>query len=65
MLYYDRVGFSEGIDVNKISVSKQCEINDVKNLSDIAIHCIISLITKNKALKLLPNVDLIKKSRAL
>ena len=73
MLYYDRVGFSEGIDVNKISVSKQCEINDVKNLSDIAIlnikgsdiHCIISLITKNKALKLLQNVDLIKKSRAL
>ena len=73
MLYYDRVGFSEGIDVNKISVSKQCEKNDVKNLSDIAIlnikgsdiHCIISLITKNEALKLLQNVDLIKKSRAL
>ena len=57
MLYYDRIEFSEGIDVNKISVSKECDINDVKNLSDIAIlnikgsdnRCIISLISKNKA----------------
>ena len=57
MLYYDRIEFSEGVDVNKISVSKECDINDVKNLSDIAIlnikgsdnRFIISLISKNKA----------------
>ena len=26
MLYYDRTDFSEGIDVNKTSASKQCDI---------------------------------------
>ena len=26
MLYFDRVDVSEGIDVNKISVSKECDI---------------------------------------
>ena len=69
MLYYDRIEFSEGIDVNKISVSKECDINDVKNLSDIAIlnikgsdsRCIITLISKNKAVKFLQNVDLTEK----
>ena len=25
MLYYDRIDFSEGIDVNKTSVSKECD----------------------------------------
>ena len=73
MLYYDRIEFSEGIDVNKISVSKECDINDVKNLSDIAIlnikgsdsRCIISLISKNKAVKFLQNVDLTEKSGVL
>ena len=24
MLYYDRIDFSEGIDVNKIIISKEC-----------------------------------------
>ena len=73
MLYYDRIEFSEGIDVNKISVSKECDINDVKNLSDIAIlnikgsdsRCIIRLISKNKAVKFLQNVDLTEKSGVL
>ena len=73
MLYYDRIEFSEGIDINKISVSKECDINDVKNLSDIAIlnikgsdsRCIISLISKNKAVKFLQNVDLTEKSGVL
>ena len=73
MLYYYRIEFSEGIDVNKISVSKECDINDVKNLSDIAIlnikgsdsRCIISLISKNKAVKFLQNVDLTEKSGVL
>ena len=43
------------------------------NLNDITIinvkgsdyHCIISLISKNKAIKLMQNNDLTKKSRAL
>ena len=26
MLYYDRIDVSEGIDANKISVSKECDI---------------------------------------
>ena len=26
MLYYDRIDVSEGIDVNKINESKQCDI---------------------------------------
>ena len=26
MLYYDRIDVSEGIDVNKTSVSKECDI---------------------------------------
>ena len=43
------------------------------NLSDIAIlnikgsdyHCIISLISKNEAIKLMQNADLTEKSRTL
>ena len=27
MLYYDRIDFSEGIDVNKIIASKECDIS--------------------------------------
>ena len=27
MLYYDRIGFSEGIDVNKTGESKECGIS--------------------------------------
>ena len=26
MLYFDRIGVSEGIDVNKTSASKECDI---------------------------------------
>ena len=87
MLYYDRTDVSEGIDVNKTSASKECDIchywyflnynfkfqtnvcnrcHDLSmmsiNLSDIIpilnikcsnYHCIISLISKNEAIKLL------------
>ena len=87
MLYYDRIDVSEGIDVNKTSASKECDIchywyflnynfkfqtnvcnrcHDLSmmsiNLSDIIpilnikcsnYHCVISLISKNEAIKLL------------
>ena len=91
MLYYGRIDVSEGIDVNKTSALKKCDIchhwhflnysfnfqpnvcNRYPDLlmmsinpSDIAIlkikgsdyRCIISLIIKNEAIKLLQNVDL-------
>ena len=86
MLYYDRIDVSEGIDVNKTSASKECDIchywyflnysfkfqpnvcsrcHDLLmmpiKLSDIAIlnikgseyRHIISLISKNEAIKLM------------
>ena len=98
LLYYDRIDVSEGIDVNKISTSKECDVchywyflnysfmfqPDVcnrchgllmmsVNLSDIAIlningsdyRCIVSLISKNKAIKLLQKADLTEKSGTL
>ena len=94
MLYYDRIDVSEGIDVNKTSASKECDIchywyflnysfkfqpnvcnrcHDLLmmsiNPSDITIlnikssdYCsIISLISKNEAIKLLQNADLTEK----
>ena len=90
MLNYDRIDVSEGIDVNKTSASKECDIcrywyflnysfkfqsnvynrcHDLLimsiNLSDIAIlnskgsgyRCIICLISKNEAIKLMQNAD--------
>ena len=98
MLRYDRIDVSEGIDVNKTSSSKECDIchywcflnysfkfqlnvsnrcHDLLimsiNLSDIAIlnikgsdyRCIMSLISKNEAIKLLRNADLTEKSGTL
>ena len=98
MLYYDRIDVSEGIDVNKTSASKECDVchywyflnysfkfqaNDCNrchdllmmsmNLSDIAVlnikgsddSCIISLISKIEARKLLENADLTEKSGTL
>ena len=98
MLYYDRIGVSEGIDVNKTSASKECDIchycyfcyflnysvtfqpnvcnrcHDLLiNLSNIAILnikdsdycCIISLISKNEAINLMQNANLIEKSVTL
>ena len=97
MLYYDGIDVTEGIDVNKTSTSKECDIchywcflsysfkfqwnfcnrcHDLLmmsiNLSDIAILnirgsdycCIISLISKNEAIKLMQNTDLTGKSGA-
>ena len=98
MLYFDRIDVSEGIDVNKTSSSKECDICHYwyflnysfkfqpnvcnrchyllmisMNLSDIAIlntkgfdyRCIISLISKNKAISLMQNADLTEKSGTL
>ena len=98
MIYFDRIDVSEGIDVNKTSASKECDVchywyflnysfkfqpnvcnrcHDLlmmsMNLSNIAIlnikgsecHCIISLISKNEAIKLMQSVDLAEKSRKL
>ena len=96
--YFDRIDISEGIDVNKTSASKECDIcyywyflnysfkfqpnvcnrcHDLLmmsiNLSNIAIlnikdsdyHCIISLISKNKAINIIQNSDLTEKSSTL
>ena len=89
-LYFDRIDVSGGIEVNKTSKSKECDIHHYchflnkafkfqpnvcngyydllmsMNLSDIAIlnikgsdyHCIISRISKNKAINLLQNLKL-------
>ena len=98
MICYDRTDLSEGIDVNKTSTSKGCDVCHYQyflnysftfqpnvcdrchkllmmsiNLSDIAIlnikgsdhRCIISLISKNEAIKSLPNADLTEKSGTL
>ena len=98
MLYYDRTDVSEGVDVNKTSASKECDVcnyccflnysfkfqpyvynrcHDLLmmsvNLCDIAILnikgsdylCIISLISKTEAIKLLQNVNLTVKSGTL
>ena len=98
MLYFHRIGVSEGIDVNKTSASEKCDICHCQHflsysfkfqpnicsrchdllmmsmdLSDIAILnikgsdycCIISLISKNEAIKLMQNVNLTEKSGTL
>ena len=98
ILYYDRIDISVGIDVNKTSASKQCDIchywyflnysfkfqpnvsnrcHDLLmmsiNLNNIAIlnikgsdyRCIISLSSKNEAIKLVQNADLTEKSGTL
>ena len=98
MLYYDTADVSEGIDVNKTSESKECDIchywyflnKDFKfqpyvcygyhdllmmsmNLSDIAIlntesadyHCIISGISKSKAINVMQNTALTQKRETL
>ena len=94
MLYFDRTDVSEGINVNKTSASKECDVSRYwrflnysfkfqpnvcnrwhdllmifMNLSDIAVlkikgsgfRCIISFISKNKAINLMQNADLTKK----
>ena len=98
MLYFNRIDVSEGIDVNKTSSAKECDICHYwyllnytckfqpnacnryhdslmmsMNLSDIAIlnikgsdyRCIISLISKNKAINVMQNADLTEKSGIL
>ena len=98
MLYFDRIDVSEGIDVNKTSALKECDIchywyflnhsfnyqpnvcnrcHDLlmmsMNLRDIAIlnikgsdyRCIISLISKDEAIKLMQKADLTEKSGTL
>ena len=98
IFYYDKMDVSEGIDVNKTSASKECDICHYwcflnysftfqtsacnryhyllmmsMNVSSIVIlnikgsdyRRIISLISKNEAIKLLQNADLIEKSGTL
>ena len=98
MLYFDRIDVSEGIDINKTSASKECDVcrywyflnfsfkfqpnvcnrcHDLlmmsMNISDIVIlnikgfdyRCIISLISKYEAIKLMQNADLTGKSETL
>ena len=95
MLYFDRIQVSEGVDVNKTSTLKECDICHYwyflnysfkfqtnvcnrclsllimfMNLSGIAIlnikgsdyRCIVSLISKTEAIKLMQNSDLTKKA---
>ena len=62
MSYYDRIEPCEGIDVNKTNALKECNILNIKS-SDY--HCIISLVSKNEAIKLMQNTDLTGKSGAL
>ena len=76
MLYYYRIDVSEGIDVNKTSASKECDVSDFWYLNysfkfqpnvcnryhDLLM---ISLISKNEAINLMQNADLTEKSRTL
>ena len=95
MLYLNRTEVCKGIDVNKTSASKECDIchywyffnysfrfqrnvcnrcHDLlitfMNLGSVAIlhikgsdyRCIISLISKNEAVNLMQNADLMEKS---
>ena len=39
MLYYDRIDVSEGIDVNKISASKECDIYSFKFQPNVCNRC--------------------------
>ena len=94
MLYFGRIDVSEGIEVNKIKESKECDnchywcflnkgfkfqshacngCHDLLmmsvTLSDIAIsnikssdyNCIISRVSKSKAINLMQNIKLTKK----
>ena len=85
MLYFDKIDVSEGIDVNKTSASKECDIchywyffnysfkfqpNICNGCHDLLMMSmdlsdIISLISKNEAINLMRNADLIEKSRTL
>ena len=96
MLHFDKIDVSEGIDVHKTSVSKECEncyycyflnysftfqpnvcnryhdllmvsmnLNDILNIKGSNFCCIISLISKNEAIRLLLNADLTEKSGTL
>ena len=85
MLYFDKIDVSEGIDVNKTSASKECDIchywyflnysfkfqpNVCNGCHDLLMMSmdlsdIISLISKNEAINLMRNADLIEKSRTL
>ena len=79
MLYHNRIGVSEGIDVNKRSVFTEsiicivydllqatvCNIITNLNIHGLDYHCIIARITKNEALNLSAILDLNEKSGSL
>ena len=75
MIYYDRIDVSKGIDVNKTSKLKECdichywyEIKGFKFQSYIYYRChdlvmmSMNLYSKSEAINLLQNIDLTKKS---
>ena len=43
MLYFDRIDFSEGIDVNKASATKECDIGHYFFLFEQITHLHIEL----------------------
>ena len=70
MLYYDRIDISHYWCFLNYSYNRCHDLLMMSiNLIDIAVlnikgsdyHCIISLISKNKAIKLMENADLTKK----
>ena len=70
MLYYDRINISHYWCFSNYSYNRCHDLLMMSiNLIDIAVlnikgsdyHCIISLISKNKAIKLMENADLTKK----
>ena len=71
MLYFDGIDFSEGIDVNKTSASKKCDICHYWYFLNYSLnrgsdyHCIVSLTIKNEARNLMQNADLTEKRGTL
>ena len=72
MIYFDRTDVSERTDVNKTSVSKDCDIcrywyflNVCFKFQSNICHRCHDLLMISMNLELMQNVDLTKKSRAL
>ena len=66
MLYYDRIDASEGIYINKLSTSENCDICHYWHFLDkgfkfrgVDYRCIINGISKSDVVNILQNPDLI------
>ena len=57
MIYYDKIDVSEGIDVNKTSKSKECNVSYSWYIKSADYCCIISRFTKNEAINVMQNID--------